>query len=167
MEKSGKDETRLRRDAADICRQAIAAVAPATAIRNHLELQGAKLSCGGRIYDLASCRHVYLVGAGKAAAAMAAALEKLLGDRLTAGLVIVKYGHLAPVEKTAVVEAGHPVPDEAGVDGARRLLALVDRAEKEDLVICLISGGGSALMPLPAAGLTLADKQAATRELLA
>ncbi len=158
---------RLRADAAVIYRQAITAVNPETAIRAHVKLQGLKLTCAGRTFDLQQYERIYLLGAGKAAAAMAAAMEKILGSRLAAGLVIVKYGHLALVDKTVIVEAGHPVPDEAGVAGSRRLLELAREAGPRDLVIALISGGGSALMPLPAAGLTLADKQATTRELLA
>ncbi len=156
----------LRRDAETIYRRAIEAVNPKTAIRSHVELRGQKLVCDGKILNLDEFKHIYLVGAGKAGAAMAAAMEDLLGARLTAGLVVVKYGHLAPVKKTAIIEAGHPLPDHNGVEGARKLAALVEQAGEDDLVICLISGGGSALLPLPAAGLTLEEKQQTTQALL-
>ncbi len=156
----------LRWDAETIYRRAIEAVNPKTAIRSHVELRGQKLVCDGKILNLDEFKHIYLVGAGKAGAAMAAAMEDLLGARLTAGLVVVKYGHLAPVKKTAIIEAGHPLPDHNGVEGARKLAALVEQAGEDDLVICLISGGGSALLPLPAAGLTLEEKQQTTQALL-
>ena len=158
--------TTLRKDAEIIYRRAIEAVNPRTAIRSHVELRGRELVCDGIILNLDEFKHIYLVGAGKAGAAMAAAMEELLGDRLTAGLVVVKYGHLAPVKKTEIIEAGHPLPDHNGVEGARKLAALVKQAGENDLVICLISGGGSALLPLPAAGLTLEEKQQTTQALL-
>ena len=111
-----------------------------------------------------------VVGAGKAAAAMAAAVETHwpLGRPLT-GLVVTRYGHAAPashVSRIEVVEASHPVPDEAGQDAARRILALVRGLGPDDLVLCLISGGGSALLALPGPGISLADKQALNRALL-
>ncbi|MBM6592463.1 glycerate kinase type-2 family protein [Microvirga pudoricolor] len=106
-----------------------------------------------------------VVGAGKAAAAMARALEERWPGDL-AGLVVTRYGHAVPTRRIEVVEASHPVPDEAGLEAARRILAMVRGLSADDLVICLISGGGSALMPLPLDGLTLADKQAVNRALL-
>jgi hydroxypyruvate reductase len=106
-----------------------------------------------------------VIGAGKAAAAMAAAVEQHWAGPLS-GLVVTRYGHAVPTKRIAVVEAGHPVPDAAGTDAAERILRLVGEAGTDDLVLCLISGGGSALLALPAPGLTLADKQAVTRALL-
>ncbi|MBN2332547.1 MAG: glycerate kinase [Deltaproteobacteria bacterium] len=158
---------RLRQDAKTIIRKAIEAVNPKTAICSHVQRQHDLLLCNGNSYDLSHYRHIYLVGAGKAGASMAAAMEKLLDNRLTAGVVVVKYGHLDRVVRTTIVEAGHPLPDQAGVDGARQLTGLLEKAGPDDLVICVISGGGSALLPLPADGLTLADKQAVTQTLLA
>ena len=93
-------------------------------------------------------------------------IEKLLGRRITTGLLNTKDGHTAPLKRIEFVECGHPVPDERGVDGARRIAALARQAGPRDLVICLISGGASALLPMPCPGLTLADKQAVTRLLL-
>jgi len=106
-----------------------------------------------------------VLGAGKAAAAMALAVEDNWTGPLS-GLVVTRYGHGVPCLKTEVVEASHPVPDQAGEDAARRILALAGTAGPDDLVLCLISGGGSALLSLPAPGLTLADKQAVNRALL-
>lgn len=106
-----------------------------------------------------------VVGAGKAAAKMARAVEDHWPGMLT-GLVVTRYGHAVPCRRIAVVEAAHPVPDVAGEDAARRILSMVQGLRPEDLVICLMSGGASALLALPAPGLSLADKQAVTRDLL-
>ena len=106
-----------------------------------------------------------IVGAGKASAAMAQALEKHWPGPLS-GLVVTRYGHAVPCRHIEIVEAAHPVPDAQGEDAARRILALVQGLGAEDLVIALISGGASALLSLPAPGLTLADKQAINRALL-
>ena len=97
---------------------------------------------------------------------MVRAVEQALGARVTGGLVNVKYGYTAPTERVALNEAGHPIPDASGIDGARRIAALLGETRPNDLVICLISGGGSALMTLPAEGITLADMQALTASLL-
>jgi len=107
-----------------------------------------------------------VVGAGKAAASMAAALEAAWSGPLE-GLVVTRYGHRAPTRAIEVVEAGHPTPDAAGAAAAARILERVKGLSADDLVLCLISGGGSALLALPAPGLTLADKQAINRALLA
>ncbi|MCL4801055.1 MAG: glycerate kinase [Burkholderiales bacterium] len=107
-----------------------------------------------------------VVGAGKAAAAMAQAVEAHWDGPLS-GLVVTRYGHAARCDRIEVVEASHPVPDAAGRAAAERVLALVSGLGRDDLVLCLISGGGSALLAAPAAGLTLEDKQALIRALLA
>ncbi len=117
--------------------------------------------------DLARYRRILVVGAGKASGAMAQALEAVLGDRISAGLVVVKDGYTAPTSRIKAVEAGHPVPDERGRRAATEILALVRAAAAEDLVVVLISGGGSALTPCPAPPITLEEKQALTRLLLA
>jgi glycerate 2-kinase len=106
-----------------------------------------------------------VVGAGKAAAAMARALETNWPGPL-AGLVVTRYGHAVSCEQVEIVEAAHPVPDEKGREAAARILAMVQGLTEDDLVIALISGGGSALLSLPAPGLTLDDKQAVNRALL-
>jgi len=106
-----------------------------------------------------------VVGAGKAAAAMARAVEQAWDGPLE-GLVVTRYGHAVPCEKIEVVEAAHPVPDDAGLKAAERILALAQGLSEEDLLLCLISGGGSSLLSLPAEGLTLEDKQAVNKALL-
>jgi glycerate 2-kinase len=106
-----------------------------------------------------------VVGAGKASAAMAQAVEAHWPADL-AGLIVTRYGHAVPTRRIEVVEAAHPVPDEAGERGARRILDMVSGLTPDDLVLCLISGGGSSLLSLPIEGLTLADKQAVNRALL-
>ncbi|WP_408311821.1 glycerate kinase type-2 family protein [Paraburkholderia sp. RL17-347-BIC-D] len=107
-----------------------------------------------------------VVGAGKASAAMARAVEDHWTGRLE-GLVVTRYGYAVPCEHIQIVEAAHPVPDENGLVAATRMLELVSDLTADDLVICLISGGGSALLPLPAEGLTLQDKQEISQALLA
>ncbi|HUN53239.1 MAG TPA: DUF4147 domain-containing protein, partial [Candidatus Sulfotelmatobacter sp.] len=106
-----------------------------------------------------------VVGAGKGAGAMAVAVEQNWAGPLS-GLVVTRYGHGLPSRRIQVVEASHPVPDAAGTDAAQRILRMVQGIGADDLVLCLISGGGSALLALPAPGLRLADKQAVTRALL-
>lgn len=106
-----------------------------------------------------------VVGAGKASAAMAQALEKSWQGALS-GLVVTRYGHAVPCQQIEIVEAAHPVPDAAGQQASQRILEQIQGLHEDDLVICLISGGGSALLSLPAPGLTLADKQAVNKALL-
>jgi hydroxypyruvate reductase len=162
-----KTREELRRDLHTIFQAALQAVDPGQAIRRHVRRQGDRLEVAGRAYDLSQYEAVYVVGMGKAGAAMARAVEELLGDRLRGGHVIVKYGHGGPLQHVSLHEAGHPVPDEAGVRAARLLLEAVRGRGPRDLIICLISGGGSALSPAPVDGITLAEKQEATRLLLA
>ncbi|MEX0998968.1 MAG: glycerate kinase, partial [Thermodesulfobacteriota bacterium] len=96
----------------------------------------------------------------------AKAVEDILGDKLTTGIVNVKYGHTVPLNKIKINEAAHPVPDDAGLKGSQEIIGVLKDTTEKDLVICLISGGGSALLPLPAGDLTLKDKQAVTKSLL-
>jgi hydroxypyruvate reductase len=103
---------------------------------------------------------------GKASAVMAKPLMEQLGDRISGGIINVKHGYRYPLTGVRVVEAGHPLPDEAGLRGTREMIRLLQETEEDDLVFCLISGGGSALSPAPAEGLSLGDKQGVTRRLL-
>jgi glycerate 2-kinase len=108
-----------------------------------------------------------VIGAGKASAAMARAVEQSWRGGSLSGLVVTRYGYAVPCEHIEIVEAAHPVPDAAGMRAAERMLELVAHLREDDLVLCLISGGGSALLPLPAPGLTLDMKQSVNRALLA
>lgn len=162
-----RTDNRLRKDAISIFRAGLAAVEPVEAVRSHLILDGSTLLAGEDAIPLPDHGRILVLGAGKAAAPMAAALEKLLGKRITQSLHVVKYGHLYPVERSTIIEAGHPVPDRNGLDGSRRILETAQSAEENDLVICLLSGGGSALLPCPAPPVTLEEKQETTRLLLA
>jgi len=169
-------ETMLKRDlhadAHALQRTALAAVEPAAALQRHVRREGNTLTVAGRRYDLSDYEHLFVVGGGKAAAPMVAALAGILGDRLTAGAVVTKYGHTISKSPNLqstnlqIIEAGHPVPDENSVRGAQAVADCAASATERDLVICLISGGGSALLTLPAPGLTLADLQTLTDALL-
>ncbi len=139
---------------------------PRAAVRRALQRQGDHLRVAGRTYDLAAVRRVFVIGFGKASAAMAQEVEAILDDRLTDGWVSVKYGHLAPVQRIHLHEAGHPLPDANSLSGAAEIVSLIDRARPQDLVICLISGGGSALLELPVEGISLEDLRATTDALL-
>lgn len=167
MEQKTPGPIKLRSDAMTIFQSALAAVDPEEAVRRHLRIDGETLSLEGRRYDLGACERILVVGAGKAVAPMAKALEDMLGDRIDSGVLVVKDGHGLPLKKIHVREASHPVPDERGVAGTLEILKLLDGAGPRDLVLCLISGGGSALLIAPAEGITLPDKQATTRSLLA
>ncbi|MGA2275243.1 MAG: glycerate kinase [Bryobacteraceae bacterium] len=146
----------LRRQAARIFRAALRAADPHDAVMRYLARR-----------DYSRFRHVYVIGAGKAGASMARAAERALGSVVTGGLVNVKYGHVAKLRRVELNECGHPVPDERGVAGAERIAEIAATAGEGDLVLCLISGGASALLPLPAPPVTLAEKQNVTRLLLA
>jgi hydroxypyruvate reductase len=159
-------EDRLKKDAEEIFSAGVAAVEPGEAVRSHLKLEGDTLIAGQYQVPLKPGGRVLIVGAGKAGAPMAAAVEEILGARLDHGIVVVKYGHLSPVIRIEILEAGHPVPDEAGVLASVKIRNLLMSASEHDTVICLISGGGSALLPCPVTPVTLEDKQNTTSILL-
>lgn len=156
-----------RQYAVDIFQAGLQAVAPGTAIKKFCQLDDDILTVAEQNYDLNQFNSIFVLGAGKAGASMAKAIEEIIGDRITEGLITVKYDHLEKLKKVKVQEAGHPVPDQNGLDGAQAIYQLATSADENTLVLCLISGGGSALLPLPVAGVTLEDKQKTTRALLA
>lgn len=158
---------RLRRHAMSIFNSALSAVQAQAAVRRACCREKHILSIGPFVRDLREMENIIVIGAGKASAHMAAAIEHLLGPEITHGIVSVKYGHTLALQKIRLVEAGHPVPNVNGLRAARTILQLSEKAGKNDLVICLLSGGGSALLPLPAPPLTLPDKQKTIRALLA
>lgn len=149
-----------------ILQAALAAVRPDQAVAAQLRRSGSLLTAGGETVDLADYDRVLVLGAGKAGAPMAQAVEAVLGDDLTGGLVVVKTGHSAPTRCVELVEAGHPVPTQAGLDAGARVLQWAQAAGPRDLVLVLLSGGGSALLEATA-GVSLSDLQQMTAALLA
>jgi glycerate 2-kinase len=145
---------------------ALQAVDPFGAVKRHMSLEGSKLRIGDHTYDLRQYDNIYVVGGGKAGGSMARAIEGILGDRITAGVINTKYGYLADTKIVRINEAGHPIPDAQGMAGAREMLDLAKGASEGDLVLCLISGGGSALMTLSVEGISLKDMEALTSALL-
>jgi glycerate 2-kinase len=146
----------LRRDARAILKAALAAANPAAMVQAALRNRR----------DLDHYEHIFVVGAGKAGGTMARAAERVLGRRITAGCVAVKDGDAAKPRRIDLRASGHPVPDERGVAAARRIVELCSGAGPRDLVLCLLSGGASALLPAPAPPVTLAEKQETTKLLL-
>ncbi|MGD2269077.1 MAG: glycerate kinase [Desulfobacterales bacterium] len=167
MNSKSKDIQKMRGDAVSIFNAGLKAVEPGRAVRNHCRVESDHLHVSDQVYDLSMFKNLFVIGAGKASAPMAAAIENLFGERITAGIINVKYGHTAELERVKLVEAGHPVPDENGEAGSRAILDLASDAGRNDLILCLMSGGGSALLPLAAEGLNLKDKQDTIKVLLA
>lgn len=153
-------------DALAIYAAALAAVRADHLILSTLRRKGDILNVGHLSLALADFEHIYLVGAGKAAAMMAAAAEQRLAGFPTEGIVVTKYGHWIPTQQVRVLEAGHPVPDESSIAAGQAIHALVSQAGERDLVLCLISGGASALMELPRESITLDDLRTTTDLLL-
>lgn len=159
-------------EAVKIMTSALDAVDPYEATQRHLKRQGNRLDLNGASFNLAQYQQVYLVGAGKAGVPMARAVVESLGEQVKAGLVIVKDGY-APDDDdltaagVEIVEAGHPIPDERGRYGTLRIITLLEGVKTDDLVVCVISGGGSALMHALVAGVSLQDLQRLTSCLLA
>ena len=161
-----------RQTAMSILGAALRAVDPAIAVSRYVTLSGSRLAIGDQVYDLDAIKHVYVVGCGKAGATMANATATIIGDRLDGGWINTKYGHGGAVatlrsgRRLTVFEAGHPVPDANGIAGTEQIMRIAAQVGSGDLLICLISGGGSALMVAPAPGITLEDKQAVTKLML-
>jgi len=170
------DYARAYKDLERIFSAGVDRVHPDRLIRNGLHLQEERLTVATEstslTLDLEDFRRIVVLGAGKASAAMAAGLERILGDRIGEGVVVVKYGHTAELERIRLIESGHPVPDGEGVRGAEAVAELARRADEKTLAINLISGGGSAILPAPyqekeGFGVTLQEKQKTTQVLLA
>lgn len=155
---------------AQIRAAALQAVDPGLAVRRFMRWENETcLRVGDARWEMALVGRVWLVSIGKAAVPMAQAAADVLGTRLTAGVVVTKYGHAEgyPLPSSVtVMEAGHPVPDAAGLQGAEAIIHLLGRVAERDRVLVLLSGGASALTPAPVAGLTLADLQITTDQLL-
>ncbi|MBV9132773.1 MAG: glycerate-2-kinase family protein, partial [Chloroflexi bacterium] len=146
---------------------ALAAVEPTQAVRRALVPTPDGFSTQNVEYRLSDHRRVLVVGAGKASAPMAAAVEQLISGRIPVeGSVTVRHGYAAPTQAVRIREASHPVPDAAGVEATQAIVELLENTTGDDLVVCVISGGGSALLTLPADGITLEDLQRTTDALL-
>ncbi len=168
---SGDLLRQMRSEAVDLFNVAVKRVDPYEAIRGFVRLEGEVLVLGQEDrpqteLDLRRYRRIFVVGGGKATAPMAKAMEDLLGDRITKGIINVKYGFTEELSCTEIIEADHPLPDQNGIDGTRKILDLLDSAGDDVLIFSLISGGGSALLPQPVGEISLAEKQAVTRSLL-
>jgi glycerate-2-kinase len=162
--------TRLNREARALALKgleaAVNAVDAKKIIESKLSLKNQLLTVNGHSFNLRKFKKVYVVGGGKASGSMAEALEHVLGIHITEGVVNVPRGDRHKTEIIELHEASHPFPDKSGVEGTRRMLTIADQATEDDLVICLISGGGSSLMPLPRGGISLQDKRKVTDALL-
>jgi len=147
----------MKKMAAQLFLAGVECVLPDQLIQSHVSRMGEVLLMAGQSFSLSTFSHIYVIGAGKASASMAKGLEAVLGNRIDRGLVIVKYGHACALDRIEVCEAGHPVPDANGVKATEELMKLVRMAGETDLVICLISGGASALLADYPEGFSLDD----------
>ena len=150
-----------------ICQAALNAVEPQQAVHQAVRFTGSTLRTLDGSYELNNFDRVLLVSIGKAALPMAKAMHSVLGGRITTGLVITKHAGDEVLANVEIIEAGHPLPDQRSLSAAQKLISLLETTTPRDLVICLLSGGGSALVTSPAAGVTLDDLQQLTRALLA
>jgi len=159
---------KARKIALDVIEKVLEAVDPKRVIKSRVMLTGNILMVNEETFDLATFKRIFVVGGGKASGLMAEALEGILRERIEDGLIVVPKGTAGKydVNRIGFHEASHPIPDESSVTGAMKILDRVGHAEDDDLVICLISGGGSSLMALPRNGISLSDKQKVTDMLL-
>ncbi len=162
---SDSSSASFRTSALEVLAAALTAVDPYAAVRRSIGPSDSMLSAGHGQFDLDRIRRIVVVGAGKAGGPMSAAVEEVLGERISAGWVNVKTGHLTPTRFINLHEAGHPIPDQSGLDGSEQISNLLEGLDRDDLVVCLISGGGSALLGLPYPDITLADMQQVTNAL--
>ena len=157
----------LRKHADEIFKYVLDLLDPEQLVRSKVGIHGSTLVVEKREYDLSNYENIYVVGGGKACAPMAKAMEGILGDKIDSGIIVVKYNHGLPLRKIKTVEASHPIPDESGKRGTSGILKLLSKTGEKDLIICLISGGGSALLVQPHKEITLQDIQTTSAELLA
>jgi glycerate-2-kinase len=163
---TGHGDTQLRATVLDLAEAALAALSPSAGLRRSVALDGNQLVAGGRGYDLSEVDRVVVLGAGKASAEVAGALEALLGPRLDGGVVIVPRTAVAAPSRVRMLEAEHPVPGPASAAGARALLEQAGRLGARDVAICVFTGGSSALASLPPPGISAGDKARLHRILL-
>ena len=146
-----------RQTATEIFLAGLEGVKPENLIKQFVSIEQHNLQIENFQFDLSTIANIYIVGVGKASAAMAQTIESILGSRITEGHIITKYEHAAPLQFIGITEAGHPVPDENGIKGTEIIMSIAKKAEKNDLLICLISGGGSALLTDIPEGCSLDD----------
>lgn len=158
--------SKMRKDAESIFCAGIDAVTGRNSVSHHCRLDGTIFHVSDLSFDLKQFHRIYIVGAGKAAAPMADAMETILGDKVAGGIISVKYGHGNHLRKTRIIEAGHPVFDQNSVLAAEAIMSMITSAGPDDLVLFLLSGGASALVAKPAPPITLAEKQEAIQRLL-
>jgi glycerate 2-kinase len=161
----------LRTIAKTLFTKAVSAVDPYRRLKEVLEIEKSRLRIvrpeGLPIeFDLNNFSNIYLIGAGKASAPMAHAIEEVFGDRITRGVITTKTGHALPLNRTEIIEASHPIPDQKGIAGTEKMVQILKHSGPRDLVLFLLSGGGSALMPMPASPILLEEKQEVTQLLL-
>lgn len=159
-------DKRARRLALTSLETAIQSVDPKWIVCSKLSLKNSVLKLDGHSFDLRKTKHIYVVGGGKASGSMAEGLETILGKRISGGLVNVPQRSKNKTKIIKLHAASHPIPSEKGVEGTQVMLEIAEQAGKDDLVICLISGGGSSLMPLPRDGISITDKKTLTDALL-
>jgi glycerate 2-kinase len=157
---------RARLHALESLEAAVNSVNPEKILESKLTLKNNILRVNEYSFDLRKIQNIYVVGGGKASGTMAEAVEKILNRRITEGFVNIPRGSKYNTHVIRLHGASHPTPDESGVEGTHRMLAIAEKAEKNDLLICLISGGGSSLMPLPRGGISIDDKRKVTDALL-
>ena len=155
-----------RKIALDVIEHALKAIDSYEAVKALVTLQGNVLRVASLTYDLSKIGDIYIVGGGKGSSSIAEALEHILGDRIKKGLVVEKRGQGRKLSKVDVIEAGHPVPDENGVKASNKIIEIAKNAKREDLFFACITGGCSALMTLPAEGISLEDVKKVTDLLL-
>ncbi len=159
-------EKKLLKDVKKILNSLLIAINPKHLIEKGVSIKKGNLRLWDYCIKLKDIGKIYVIGGGKASGEMAFALEKILGDRIEKGFVNVKYGHSVKTKKIIINEAGHPYPDENGVAGVKEIFKILENLKEEDLVIALISGGGSALLPCPVDEISLSDKKITTKLLL-
>jgi glycerate 2-kinase len=162
------DNRKAREIVLDAIEALLDEVEPKKVVKSKVLLSDETVHVDEKTFDLTSFNQIIVVGGGKASGFMAEALEEILGDRINHGLVVVPKGTASRynTKKINFHEASHPIPDNSSIEGATKIIDLVSHAQKTDLVICLISGGGSSLMALPKTGISLGDKRKVTDLLL-
>ena len=136
----------MREHALSIFNAAVSAVQPASLLPKYIRLDNNVLWLHDQSFPLKDWRHIYVIGAGKASAAMALETEKILGNHIEQGIIVTKYDHTLPLHQINCIEAGHPLPDENSLRAGSQVLEIVSEAGEKDIIISLISGGASSLI---------------------